>query len=404
MGGNTGSAPAPMRGACVPRDVALVHVPAAPGVLVWGDRDEAEGFRARRTERGTELGNTEAGEAVRATPPVPAEAALMAQMAAGFQTSQALYVVAKLNVATALASGPRPLERLARETGADEDALRRLLRALAPLGLFRHDGDTVEVTPFGALLSATHPASLRDVTMLWMETHYQPFGELLHTVRTGETAAEAHFGKPFFAWLAEDPERLALFSRGMADVTGNLRSGVFDGYALPEGKTVADIGGSDGAVMAELLSRDTDRRGIVFDLPHVAPQAHEVLSARGLADRVEVVGGDFFDEVPAADVYLLSYILHDWDDASCGRILGSIARAADPGARLVVMEAVLPEGDEPHFAKMIDLTMMAMMGGRERTAQEYGRLLGDSGFTLDRILPTPSPFSVIEATLSRPAR
>ncbi|MFI5681529.1 methyltransferase [Streptomyces cellulosae] len=345
------------------------------------------------------MGNIEAGDAIRTTPPVPADAMLMTQMAAGFQISQALYVVAKLNVATQLASGPRSVERLAKETGADESALRRLLRALAPLGLFRHVEDTVEVTPFGELLSATHPASLRDAAMMWMETHYEPFSELLGTVKTGEPAADIYFGKPFFEWLSEDPKRFSLFSGAMANVTGNLRSSVFDGYELPEGKTVADIGGSDGAVMAELLSRDTDRRGIVFDLPHVVSDAHEVLSVRGLADRVEVVGGDFFDGVPAADVYVLSYILHDWDDASCGKILGSIARAANPGARLVVIEAVLPEDDEPHFAKMIDLTMLAMMTGRERTAKEYEQLLENSGFTLDRILPTASPFSVIEAKL-----
>jgi O-methyltransferase domain len=127
--------------------------------------------------------------------------------------------------------------------------------------------------------------------------------------------------------------------------------------------------------------------------------AHELLRGHGLADRVEVFGGDFFDAVPAADVYVLSYILHDWDDASSGKILGSIARAASPGARLVVIEAVLPEGDAPHLAKMIDLTMLAMLTGRERTAQEYEALLGDAGFTVDRIVPTPSPFSVIEATL-----
>ncbi|WP_443230387.1 methyltransferase [Streptomyces sp. 2A115] len=323
----------------------------------------------------------------------------MTQMLAGFQVSQALYVVAELNVATKLAAGPRPVERLAEETGADESALRRLLRTLAPLGLFRHVEDTVEVTPFGELLFATHPASLRDAALYWMETHYQPFGELLSTVKAGEPASEIHFGKPFFEWLGEDPERFSLLSSAMDNVTGSLRTGMFGGYVLPEGRTVADIGGSDGTVMAELLSRDEGRRGIVFDLPHVVADAHEVLRAQGLGDRVEIVGGDFFDGVPAADVYVLSYILHDWDDAACGKILGSIAQAANPGARLVVIEAVLQENDEPHLAKMIDLTMLAMLTSRERTPNEYDELLKNAGFTLDRTLPTPSPFSVFEATL-----
>ncbi|GGL15285.1 methyltransferase [Streptomyces flaveus] len=346
------------------------------------------------------MSTTETSDVIGAVPPASSEATLMTQMLAGFQVSQALYVVAKLNIATKLAKGPRPLGSLAEETGADEDALRRLLRTLAPLGLFRHGGhDTVEVTSFGELLSASHPASLRDAALYWMETHYQPFNELLGTVTTGKPAAEILYGKPFFEWLAEDSERAALLTGAMANVTSGLRAGMFDGYALPKGQTVADIGGADGTVMAELLGRDTDRQGVVFDLPHVVSDAHEVLRARGLADRIEVVGGDFFDGVPTADVYVLSYILHDWDDASCGKILGSIARAASPGARLVVIEAVLPEGDAPHLAKMIDLTMLAMLTGRERTAEEYEALLSDAGFAFDRILPTPSPFSVIEATL-----
>jgi hypothetical protein len=346
------------------------------------------------------LSTTETSDAIGSVPPPSSEAALMTQMLAGFQVSQALYVVARLDIATQLADGPLSLGRLAEETGADEDALRRLLRTLAPLGLFRHVGhDTVAVTSFGELLSASHPASLRDAALYWMETHYQPFNELLGTVRTGKPAAEILYGKPFFEWLAEDPRRAALLTGAMANVTGGLRAGMFDGYALPQGKVVADIGGADGTVMAELLGHAPGRHGIVFDLPHVVSDAHELLRARGLSDRVEVVGGDFFDAVPTADVYVLSYILHDWDDASSGKLLGSIARAANPGARLVVIEAVVPEGDTPHRAKMIDLTMLAMLTGRERTAEEYEALLGDAGFAVDRILPTPSPFSVIEATL-----
>jgi hypothetical protein len=346
------------------------------------------------------LSTTETSDAIGAVSPPSSEATLMTQMLAGFQVSQALYVVARMDIATQLADEPLSIGRLAEETGADEDALRRLLRTLAPLGLFRHVGhDTVAVTSFGELLSSSHPASLRDAALYWMETHYQPFNELLGTVRTGKPAAEILYGKPFFEWLAEDPRRAALLTGAMANVTGGLRAGMFEGYALPQGKVVADIGGADGTVMAELLGRAPGRHGIVFDLPHVVSDAHELLRARGLTDRVEVVGGDFFDAVPTADVYVLSYILHDWDYASSGKLLGSIARAANPGARLVVIEAVVPEGDTPHLAKMIDLTMLAMLTGRERTAEEYEALLGEAGFAVDRILPTPSPFSVIEATL-----
>lgn len=150
---------------------------------------------------------------------------------------------------------------------------------------------------------------------------------------------------------------------------------MFDGYSLPAGELVADIGGADGTVLCELLARETDRRGIVFDKPEVVPAAHQVLAEHGLASRVEVVSGDFFNSVPKADVYVLSFVLHDWDNASCRRILGNVNDAAAPGAKLVIAETVLPAGDTPHPAKIFDLTMLAMGSGRERTADQYENLL-----------------------------
>jgi hypothetical protein len=325
----------------------------------------------------------------------------MIQMLSGFQVSQALYVVAKLGVATVLADGPRPVDELAALVAASPDALGRLIRTLTPLGLFQTTGDgRVEVTPLGLTLAAGRPGSVRDAALYWMETHYAAFGHLLHTVRTGEPGATHHLGQPFFDWIGADPELAALQSRAMATVTAGLKAGVFQGYELPgEAVTVADIGGSDGTVLAQLLASHPDRRGIVFDLPQVVPAAREAISRSGLAGRVEVIGGDFFESVPAADVYVLSYVLHDWDDESCARILRSIAEAAAPGARLVIIELVLSSGDEPDVAKMIDLVMLAMLSGRERTAAEYQALLAKAGFTLDRVVPSPSLFSFLEATL-----
>lgn len=152
-------------------------------------------------------------------------------------------------------------------------------------------------------------------------------------------------------------------------------------------------------MLARLLENEPVRRGIVFDLPEVVPDAQRHIELQALTDRVEVVAGDFFASVPRADVYVLSYILHDWDDDKCRRILGSIEAAAEPGARLVVVEGIVLAGDEPHLTKAIDLVMLAMMGGKERSADEFEQLLSSAGFTLDRIVATPSPFSFIEATL-----
>ncbi|WP_454198236.1 methyltransferase [Nocardia sp. Marseille-Q1738] len=332
---------------------------------------------------------------------LPGPATVMTRMLGGFQLSQALYVIAKLDVATVLDDGPLSHAELARRTGAHPASLRRLIRPLASVGVFRTEGEWVHTTELGAVLSRRHPESLHAVAHFWMETHYRPFAELLRTARTGETASTYHLGEPFFNWIAADPERAALLSRAMAEVTGSLRTGMFDGYQLPEGEVVADIGGADGSVLLTLLASESGRRGIVFDHPTVVPTAEKRIREAGVANHIVATGGDFFAEVPQADVYILSYILHDWDDASALRILGSIATAAKPGARLLILEGIVPEGDVPHMTKMIDLTMLGMNPGGERTAAEYETLLNTGGFTVDRIVPTPSPYSIIEATLNR---
>ena len=332
----------------------------------------------------------------------PPSSAVMMQLLGGFQVSQAVYVVADLGVATILEQeGPKTIAELVERTGAKREPLHRLIRTLAPLGVFTTEGEYVNVTPVGATLSEKHPRSLHGIARMWMETHYLPFSELLHSVRTGQPGSDKYLDEPFFDWIAHDPRREALFSQAMADVTSSLRTGMFDGYQLPAGRTVADIGGSDGSVLVELLAHDRDagRRGILFDRPTTVPAAGPTLSAAGLTDRVEVLAGDFFTEVPPADIYVLSCILHDWDDNSCQRILGNIAAAAAGGARLLIIEGLVPDGDQPHLTKATDLTMLGMLSGKERTEQEYRELLDSAGFTLDRIVPTPSPFSILEATL-----
>ncbi len=328
----------------------------------------------------------------------PSPSAVMTQMMAGFQVSQALYVIAKLDIATELDDGPLHVHELAERTGAHEPAVRRLIRTLAPLGIFTTKDGTVSTTPLGAVLSRHHPESVHGFIRFWMETHYLPFSTLLHTVRTGEVGTTRYLGKPFFDWITDDPERAELQSRAMADITAGLRTGMFDDYELPDGDVVADIGGGDGSVLLTLLKDRPERRGIVFDLSAIIPTADASIARAGLADRIETVAGDFLEAVPTADIYVLGFILHDWDDDTCSRILRSIRAAADPGARLLIIEGVVPPGDEPHLIKMIDLTMLGLLPGREREADEYRALLAANGFTVDRIVGTVSPLSIIEAT------
>ncbi|MCQ8193220.1 acetylserotonin O-methyltransferase [Streptomyces rugosispiralis] len=328
----------------------------------------------------------------------------MLRLLSGFQQSQALYALAKLGVATALHGGPMTVGELAKTTETDADALRRLLHILSGIGVVTHHGaDAFALTPLGSTLVADVPGSVRDMAVMWMETHYAPFSELVTTVRTGIPAATAHFGQSFAEWLGTHPEHLPVMASAMANLTYGPKDAALTGYRLPPGEVVADIGGADGSVLARLLADEPGRRGIVFDLEHVVSTAHPRLAGQGVADRIEVRAGDFFESVPAADVYLLSTVLHDWDDVSCARVLGRVAEAASHGARLVVVETVLSEGDEPHPSKLLDLTMLGMVSGHERRETEFAALFASAGFTLDRRVPGPvdSPFAILEATLTR---
>jgi O-methyltransferase domain/Dimerisation domain len=330
----------------------------------------------------------------------------MVQLLAGFQVSQALYVAARLDLATILLARPRPVAELAAAAGAAPGHVGRLLRTLAALGVFEDLGDgSYGVTPLGSTLARDVPGSVRGLALTWMETHYAAFSHLVDGVREGETAATLHYGRPFFDWLGSSPEQVERFTGAMADLTRGIKAQALAGYELPPGRLVADIGGADGTVLTTLLAADPDpdRRGVILDLPHVVPAAQSRLEQLGLAERVAPVAGDFFESVPAADVYLLSMVLHDWDDAAATRLLRTIAAAARPGARLVALELVVPPGNTPHMSKMIDLTMLGMLTGRERTAEEHVALLAATGFTCDRVLPTAGPFSIIEATLGRDA-
>jgi hypothetical protein len=239
---------------------------------------------------------------------------------------------------------------------------------------------------------------MRDLAIMWMETHYEPFGGLLGTVRTGRCAATEYYGQPFFAWLSEHPEHVARFSRAMANLTDGIKLGAIGTFDFTRAGRIVDVGGADGAVLAHILRAAPDTTGAVFDLPHVVAEAELRLADYGLGNRLTLTAGDFFTSVPAgADTYLLSMILHDWSDAEAARLLANIKAAAPAGARLVAFELVIPDGAGPHMAKMIDLTMLGMLTGRERTQAEYRLLLEDAGFKFEAVTATPTPISIIRA-------
>jgi O-methyltransferase domain/Dimerisation domain len=330
--------------------------------------------------------------------PPPAQ---MVLLLGGFRISQALYAAAALGVADHLVAGPAPAEVLAGHTGAQAPSLHRLLRTLASVGVFTEPEPGVfALTPLGQTLTSSQPGSMRDLAIMFMETHYAPFADLIHTIRTGQAAAEKFYGQPFFTWLSHHPEQASRFTGAMANQTSGFKTAAIAALPLDGAGTIVDVGGADGTVLAAILAAHPHLRGVLFDLPHIVADAPQILASHGVEDRADCVGGDFLESVPAGgDAYLLSLVLHDWPDQQAQRILASIAAAGGRGARLLIIEFVVPAGDTPHMSKISDLNMLAMMGGKERTESEWHEFLTAAGLTGIEIHPTSTPFSVIQATV-----
>ena len=325
--------------------------------------------------------------------------ATLLQMMTGYWVSQALYVAAKLGIADLLADGPVDCEDLAAATNTHAPSLQRVLRALASVGVFTEvSPGSFALTPLAELLRTETPGSMSALAIMYAEEQYRAWGELLHSVRTGEMAFDHQFGMGYFEYLAQHPEADRVFNEAMTGWTQQLVGAVVDTYDFSPFHTVVDVGGGYGALLATILRNNPGTRGILFEQPHVIASAEEELVAAGVADRCTFVGGDFFVEVPAGgDAYVLSQILHDWDDERCVAILGQCRRAMPGHGKLLVVELVLPPGDEPSLGKWLDLHMLVLLGGRERTATEYDALFRAAGFKLARVVPTSPGPSVVEA-------
>lgn len=326
-------------------------------------------------------------------------AVTLAQMICdGLWINQALYVAATLGVADELVDGPKTPAALAARTGATVDGLHRVLRALASVGVFAETIDgTYRLTPLAGPLRSGVPGSLRAMAILWGHpAHLSAWSRILDTVKTGVDAFQLAYGMPVFQWLASNPAIAAVFDEAMTSFSGLEAQAIAEAYDFRNSGTIVDIGGGQGLLLATILARTPGVRGIAFDLPHIAERAATTFRAMGVADRVTVESGDFFERVPTGDVYLLKNIIHDWDDPAATRILSAIRGAMARGGRVLVCQEVLPRGNRPSAGKLLDMQML-LIGGRERTEHEYRSLLGASGLQLTQIVPTAGPLHVLEA-------
>lgn len=324
--------------------------------------------------------------------------AVLLDLISAYWKSQAVYVVAFLGVADHLKDSPRSAADLARATGTHAESLSRLLRALASEGVFAEQPDgRFALTPPAECLLSDNPMSQRPLAIMNGEEHYRTWGELLHSIRTGQTAFDHVYGKPIFDYIASNPRAAALFDAAMVGVHGTETAAMVEAYDFSGIGTLIDIGGGNGSLISTVLKRYPSMRGILYDLPHVVERAKPNLQAAGLADRCQAVGGDFFREVPpGGDAYLMRHIIHDWDEAKCLTILGNCRRVMGPTSRLLVVEMVIPPGNEPSWGKWLDLNMLVLPGGQERTEPEYCDLFSKAGFRLSRVVPTQSLVSVLE--------
>lgn len=325
-------------------------------------------------------------------------AAFLTTEALGYIYAAALRVAALLDVADHLSDGPRSTDDLAALTGSDPQSLYRVLRLLATRGVFREDDDgRFRLTPAAEALRADSSFSVRDgILTVTTESLWRSAGELLHSVRDGTPALERIYGKPIFEYLRENPAAGAEFHDGMGQFS-LLESRAFaESYPFPETGTLVDVGGGQGTLLLEVLSRHPGLNGVLFDQPDIL--AKHRLGRLGADDRWTTVPGDFFEAVPpGGDLYSMQYILHDWDDAACVRILRNCRDAMAPDARILAIDAVVPPGNDPHPGKTLDIIMLFAVPGKERTEAEFTTLFTAAGLQVTRIIPKPGRLSIVEA-------
>lgn len=323
------------------------------------------------------------------------------QLSTGFILSIALQIAAELGIADQLAAGPKSTRDLAAGSGAHEDPLYRVLRLLASVGIFQETGPRrFALTPPAELLRRGVPGTLHDLVVFTADPlHFRVYANAIGTVRTGRPAMETTVGMPPFEYLSRNLEYAAVFNAAMTTLSAAIVPAVLDAYDFTDVRVLVDVAGGHGQVLASILHRYPHIRGVLVDRDHVIPGAMTRFDAEELSHRCRAIAGDFFEAVPSGgDVYLLKHIIHDWDDERALQILRSIHRAMGAThGRVILLESVLGPANAPDFGKIMDIEMLLMPGGRERTADEFRALFDRADFELTAIVPTKSSVSVIEA-------
>lgn len=324
----------------------------------------------------------------------------LANLIMGFRVTQMIHVVAKLEIADKLSQGPRFSHELAAMTSAHPQALYRLLRALASLGIFAELEDGYfGLTPLSNLLRSDHEGSLHGLALLYGEGWiWQAYGALLHSVQAGETAFQHVHGCDFFSYLGQHPDAAGVFHQAMTGFSHQELEAIMAAYDFSQVQHLVDVGGGEGALVVALLKAYPTLRATLFDLAPAIERAATNMTSHGLLERCALVSGDFFESVPSGgDLYVLKRVIHDWQDEQCIVILKQCRAAISLEGRLLIIERVITHGERSREGKLFDINMMVTAGGQERSDEEYASLLAAAGFRLRGVIPTTSPVSLVEA-------
>ena len=330
----------------------------------------------------------------------------MRDLIAGYWISRMIYVAAKLNLADLLKKGPRTVEQLAEAAGVRPSALYRVMRTLASYGVFTEiSGKRFALTPLGQTLRTDVPATMRDFALMLVEKHvWYAWEQLLYALQTGDLPFNKVYGMPFYKYLEAHPDDLKVFGESMTSLSSTENRAVAAGYQkackTAGVRTLVDVAGGLGSLLAMILKANPKLQGVLFDVPAVIARAQQDqhVTAKGIANRCTLVGGDFLQSVPeGGDAYIMKYILHNWGDERCVTILSNCRTAMNPKGRVLVADPVISTGNNPEWGKLLDIQMMVLLSGKERTKEEFRALFKKAGLELTRVIPTGCPLSIVEA-------